>query len=127
MNSKEGMTQGEPLEIIAYGIGILPLIKNLKQDITDVTRTLYADDAGALGTFARIETYFNSLTRQGLGRRYYPEPSKSILIVHPENLKDGKEFGPRHGFKVCTGARYLGGYIGDNESKSDWLRERTMA
>ena len=100
MNSKEGMTQGEPLEIIAYGIGILPLIKNLKQDITDVTRTLYADDAGALGTFARIETYFNSLTHQGLGRRYYPEPSKSILIVHPENLKDRKEFGPRHGFKV---------------------------
>ena len=24
------------------------------------------------------------------------------------------------------GARYLGGYIGDDESKSDWLRERTL-
>ena len=27
---------------------------------------------------------------------------------------------------MCTGARYLGGYIGGDESKSDWLRERTM-
>ena len=35
-------------------------------------------------------------------------------------------FGVRHGFRVCTGAYYLGGYIGDNESKRDWLRERTL-
>ena len=27
---------------------------------------------------------------------------------------------------MCTGACYLGGYIGDNKSKRDWLRERTM-
>ena len=50
--------------------------------------------------FARIETYFNLLTRQIPGCGYYPEPSKSVLIVHPENLEDRKEFGARHGFKV---------------------------
>ena len=27
---------------------------------------------------------------------------------------------------MCTGARYLGGYVGDNESKRHWLRERTL-
>ena len=56
------MTQGGPLIMIAYGIGILPLIKNLKQEVTDVTQTWYADAAGDLGTFARLETYFDSLT-----------------------------------------------------------------
>ena len=35
-------------------------------------------------------------------------------------------FGRRHVFKVCTGARYLGGYIGDEKSKRDWLRDRTL-
>ena len=35
-------------------------------------------------------------------------------------------FGARHRFRVCTGARYLGGYIGDDKSKRDWLRERTL-
>ena len=53
------MTQGVTLAMITYGIGILPLIKNLKRDIPDVTQPWYADNARALGPFARIETYFD--------------------------------------------------------------------
>ena len=48
------------------------------------------------------------------------------MVVCPENPKSGKVFGARHGFKVCTGARYLGGYIGDDKSKRDWLRDRAI-
>ena len=116
------MTQGDPLAMIAYGIGILPLINNLKREIPDVTQTWYADESGALGTFARLETYFDSMTHQGLGRGYHLDHTKSVLIVRPENLEARKVFGARHGFRVCTGTRYIGGYIGDNESKHDWLR-----
>ena len=76
--------------------------------------------------FARIETYFNLLTHQGLGCGYYPKPYKSVLIIYPDNIEAGKEFGAHHGFKVFTGARDLGFYIGDDESKSHWLRERTL-
>ena len=57
------MTQGDPLAMIAYGIGILPLIKNPKRAIPDVTQPWYTDDAGDLGTFARLDTYFDLLTR----------------------------------------------------------------
>ena len=32
--------------------------------------------------------------------------------MHPENIRAGKVFGAHHGFKVCTGVRYLGFYIG---------------
>ena len=113
--------------MIAYRVGIIPLIKNLKRKISDVTHTWYADDAGALGTFTIIDTYFDSLTRQGLGRLYYDEPSKSIFIVRLENIEAGKYFEASHTFKACTGARYLGSYTGDNESKNDWLRERKLA
>ena len=77
------MNQGDPLEMIAYRIGIPPIIKNLKREIPDVTQPWYADNSGALGTFARLETYFDSLTRQGLGRGFHPEPSKRLLIVRP--------------------------------------------
>ena len=76
--------------------------------------------------FARLETYFDSLTLQGLGKWYHPKPTKSLLIVRPENLEAGKVFGARHGFRVYTVARYLGDYIGDGESKRDWFRERTL-
>ena len=117
LHSKEGVTQGYTLAMIAYGIGILPLIKNLKQDIPDVTQPWHADNTRGLGMLAIIETYFNSLTRQGPGCGYYPRLSKSILIVHPDNFEDRREFGARHRFKVCTGARYFGGYIKDDDSK----------
>ena len=56
---------------------------------------------------------------------YYPEPSKSVLIVHLNNLSSGRGFGLRHGFKICMVARYLGGFIGDDESKCDCLKYRT--
>ena len=65
--------------------------------------------------FKRLETYFDSLTRHGLGRGYHPKPTKSVLIVRPDNIEAGKVFRARRGFRVCTGARYLGGYIGDDE------------
>ena len=97
-------TQGNPLILIVFGIGTLTLIKNLKWEIPDITKPWYADNAGALRTFTKIERYFNFLTHQGPGRGYYPKLSKSVLIVHPDNLQDKKEFRARHGFKVCIGA-----------------------
>ena len=54
---------------------------------------------------------------------FYTKPSKSVLIVHLNNTEAGKLIGLRHVFKVCTGARYLGRYIGDEYSKHDWLKE----
>ena len=65
-------------------------------------------------------------TLQVPGRGYHSDPTNGVLIICLENIEAGKVFGARHGFRVCKGARYFGGYIGDNESKCDWLRERTM-
>ena len=112
--------------MIVYGIGILQLINNLRGAIPDVTHPWYDNDTGDLGTFVRLETYFDSLTRQVPGRGYYPKPSKRVLIVRPDNIEAVKVFGARHGFRLCTGARYLGSYIRDDDYKQDWLRERTL-
>ena len=77
--------------------------------------------------------YCNSLKFNGPARGCYPEPTKIIMIVHPNNLEAGELFGVHRGFKVCTGARYLGGYIRDNESKFHWIqnwaekRERSIS
>ena len=40
-------------------------------------------------------------------------------MINPE---EGGLFGRCHGLSLCTGARYLGGYIGYRVSKSDWLK-----
>ena len=75
--------------------------------------------------FAILETYFDLLTRQGPERGYYPEPSKGVLILRLDNLEDVKLFGARHVYKECTGARYMGGYNLDDNSKHYLLRDRT--
>ena len=62
MHSREGVIQGVPLAMITYGLGIIPLIKNLKTAHPGITQPWYAEDAGALGTFGNIEEYFNCLT-----------------------------------------------------------------
>ena len=112
--------------MITYRIGIIPLIKNLKWKIPDVKHPWYADNVRALGTSATLEKYFDSLTCQGPVWGYHPDPTKSVLIVRLENLEAGRVFIRRHRFRVRMGARYLWGYIGNNKSKRNWLRERTL-
>jgi hypothetical protein len=55
--SKEGVTQGDPLAMVMYGVGLLPLIRILKKAVSDVHQPWYADDAGAGGRFQRIRLY----------------------------------------------------------------------
>ena len=48
------MTQGDPLDMVVYGIGVIPLIKYLKSAYTDINQPWYVYDAGALSTFDNI-------------------------------------------------------------------------
>ena len=75
--------------------------------------------------FDHLEKCFKALKRNSPVRIYFPGPTKSILAVHPKNFKSGYIFGRRHVFKVCTGARYLGVYIGDDKSRGHWIKEHT--
>ena len=56
---------GGALTMIAYGIGILSLINNLKREIPDITQPWYVGDSGSLGEFEILETYFDLLSHQG--------------------------------------------------------------
>ena len=87
IHSREGGAQGGPLAMVAYGIGSLPLIKHLKLAYPDGTQPWYAGDAGAQGKFDNLKRYFNSLKRTGPARGYYPDPTKSIMIMHKKILK----------------------------------------
>ena len=45
--SKEGVTQGFPLAMVGYGLLILPIIRKLKKEFSDVESPWYADDGAA--------------------------------------------------------------------------------
>ena len=56
--------QEDPLDMVAYVIKILPLIRRLKSTYPDVTQPWYDDNAGALGMFDHLDNYFKALKRK---------------------------------------------------------------
>ena len=72
--------------MIAYGIGVLPLIRELREDHPLVTQPWYSDDVGAGGTFIDVQAHFQDLQAQGPAWGYYPETTKSILVMAPGNV-----------------------------------------
>ena len=92
LHSKKGVTQGYPLAMIAYGIGVLPLIREVWDAHPRVTQPCYADDAGAGGGRSSWCRRTSGICRRGgPARGYYPEPTKSILVVAPGNVAQAEE------------------------------------
>jgi hypothetical protein len=93
--------------MFAYGIGMLPLIRRLKAEFPTVEQPWYADDAGASGKFIEIRRFFRKLEEIGPDFGYFPEPSKSILVVRERNFEAAKIAFCDLGFKVTNkGSRY---------------------
>ena len=112
LHIKEGVTQRDPLAMITYDIGFLPLIRELWGSQHSVTQPWYMDDPGAGGKFLHILAHLQDLQSRVLPRGYYQELTKSILVVAPRNVAQAEEFFRGMGIKVVTGNQYLGGFIG---------------
>ena len=80
LHSKEGVTRGDPLAMIYYDIGVIPLIRELQGAHTRVTHPWYAEDAGAGRKFPHILAHLWDLQARGPPRGYFPELTKSIFV-----------------------------------------------
>ena len=67
------------------------------------------DDAGVGGKFSDSMAHFRYLQLKGPARGYFPEPTKSILVVSEHSVPRAKEYFRGMGVQVVTGSRYLGG------------------
>ena len=65
------MTQGEALSVIAYGIEVLPLLRELWGTHHCITQPWYADDAGAEGSFVNVLSHLQDLQERGTPRGYF--------------------------------------------------------
>ena len=104
MHSKEGVTQGNPLAMIPYGIGVLPLIREIRGAHPQVTQPWYMDDAGAGEKFQHILAHLRGMQERIPPRGYLPEPTKSILVVAMRNVARKEEFFHGMGFQVVLGS-----------------------
>jgi hypothetical protein len=112
--SKEGVTQGDPLAMLLYGLALVPLAAS-------VVQPWYTDDAAMAGPVGGIAQAMHLLQEQGPARGYYPEPAKNILICEcvPKDARLSvlEEFD----FQRQDGCRYVGGFIGTAAAQQAWL------
>ena len=121
--SAEGTTQGDPLAMPVYAVGLTTLLPLIKSTV-EVKHAAYADDLGGLGKLIEIRTWWDNICKFGPLLGYYPEPSKSWLIVKEQLADDASQIFSDTEIKITTeGRKYLGGFIGKQEAQSQYAKE----
>ena len=111
----KGDTQGDPLSMFMYALSAvssLLLISSLDH-LYQLTQVWYADDASACGNLDSLREWFYILKERGPSFGYFPEPSKSFLVVDDKQLSKGTEAFSGLGINVVCSQRLLGGVIGN--------------
>ena len=81
MLSEEGVTQGDPAAIVKYSLASKPLTMKLKHIHLEVKQVWYANDWTGAGKFLHLIEFWDSLCKHGPSYGYFPEATKSVLIV----------------------------------------------
>ena len=124
LHRKEEMNQGDPVSMIDYGIGVPPLIRELRDAHPCVTQPCYAGDTGEGGSFGNILAHLQDLHGMGAPRGYLLEPRKSILVVSLQIVARAEAFFQGMGLKVVNRSQYLGGLIGEQGAESMCLEKK---
>ena len=134
LKSTEGTTQGDPIAMALYGLSLLPLTSHLKSESNQINQVTYADDLTGAGKIRFLKAWWDVLYQAGPNIGYYPNPSKSWLIVKPKYEEYAKSVFSTTSIKVTVkGQKHLGALIGNStfrkeyiESKvSEWVQEPT--
>ena len=124
--SAEGTTQGDPLAMPAYAVGILPLLSLIKPEIEPekTKHVAYADDLGGGSTLEKLRQWWDQTVKHGPALGYHPKPSKSWLIVKESQRGRAEEIFRGVGINITyEGKKYLGGFVGTDEGTTKYVKE----
>ena len=119
MKSAEGTTQGDTAAMPMYACCLMPLIRSLKD--SSLTQIFYADDGLGGGKLSSVKSWWDKIKCDGPGYGYLPNPGKSWLIVKPEYEETAREIFTDVNI-TTDGQRYLGSYIGTEESQREFVQ-----
>ena len=123
--SREGVTQGDPLAMQFYAIGVMPLVRLLKEpQPSRWVQNWFADDSACIAALKHLKEWLKILLAEGPKFGYFAEPNKSYLIVSPAFIEVAKEMFSEFQINVVTGNRFLGSYIGSVMDTKDWIEKK---
>ena len=125
--SNEGCTQGDVTAMAIYALGIRPLIDNLGEavDHEKCKQSWYADDSSAGGQLTDMKTWWDQLCTMGPKYGYFPQASKTILIVKERFEAKAKAIFGKSGIKISTrGERHMGEVVGSERFKDEYVSNK---
>ena len=126
LKSTEGATQGAPTAMPAYGVGILPLLAIIKpeEDTSTLKQMAYADDLGAGAKLSVLKQWWENIEEHGPSFGYHPKACKSWLVVKEDKYEEALRVFADTEIKITIdGRKYLGGFVGTGEGKSEYVGE----
>ena len=88
--SKKGTTQGGPLGMAMYALGVTPLIKKLYQKCANTAQVWFANDSAAASSLTNLCEWWNSLIELGPCYGYEVNNNKCWLVVKPHLVKQAQ-------------------------------------
>ena len=125
--SNEGTTQGDPIAMAMYALGILPLLQhNIDVPMGEKTKRIaYADDFTGIGTLQKLKQWWDDINKIGPYIGYYPKASKSVLIVKEEHAEEAAALFVNTQIRITTkGHRHLGAVVGDSSYKNEYVSDK---
>ena len=125
--SNEGCTQGDVTAMAIYALGIRPLIDNLREavDHAKCKQSWYADDSSAGGQLTEMKTWWDQLRTMGPKYGYYPQASKTILIVKERFEAKAKAIFGKSGIKISTrDEQHMGAVVGSERFKDEYVSNK---
>ena len=121
--SSEGTTQGDPLAMPSYAIGVVPLLPLIVNN-SNTKQAAFADDFCGGGSLVDLRKWWARIEESGPLFGYFPNASKSWLIVKEDKLEEAMELFAGTNIKITSdGRRYLGGFIGKKEGLQSYQQE----
>ena len=71
-----------------------------------------------------MRRWFDKLLIGGPAYRYFPEPSKTVLVVGSSDLERASDLFRDLGISVVTGSRFLGGFVGEQSLAADFVSNK---
>ena len=127
IKSQEGTTQGDPLGMAVYALGVTPMLNILLIGIGNKHNRMvaFADDITAAGSLDALKQWWDHILEIGPSYGYFPQPTKSWLIVKPDQLDQARETFAGTEIKITSdGERHLGAVIGTDENKSQYINQK---
>jgi hypothetical protein len=123
ISSSEGTTQGDPLAMPFYALGMTPLIQQVHGS---VTQAWYADDAQAGGNLLSLRRWWDLIVAKGPSYGYFANAAKTILIIKKERLEEASRIFAGTGVQFSDGARDLGGAVGSDSFTESYLKDKVQ-